>query len=96
MKLRTSIAVVAIALLPLAGCNTQQEQRAATGGLIGAGAGALAGQAIGGNTRSTVIGAAGGAIAGATLGAATTPPQGRVNCRFRRPDGTTYLAPCPR
>lgn len=96
-KGRTTIAVAAMVLmLPLIGCTASQEQRAATGGVVGAGAGALAGQALGRNTRSTVIGAAGGAIAGATIGAATTPPGRTVNCRFQRSDGTTYLAPCPR
>ena len=48
----------------IAGCETQ----ARTGALIGTGVGALAGQAIGGNTRSTVIGGAIGAGAGYIIG----------------------------
>lgn len=96
-KSRAVIALVAvITMLPLVGCTASQGQRAATGGVIGAGAGALIGQAVGGNTRSTVIGAAGGAVAGSVAGAATTPPARTVNCRFQRPDGTIYVAPCPR
>ena len=78
----------------LAGCAaTEREQRAGTGALIGAGAGALAGQAIGGNTRSTVIGAGAGALLGAVVGTASTPQAERY-CRYQRPDGTIYTAPC--
>ncbi|MFG0329503.1 MAG: glycine zipper domain-containing protein [Phycisphaerales bacterium] len=44
------------------------ESDAAAGGLIGAGIGALAGQAIGGNTEATVIGTAVGAGAGYVVG----------------------------
>ena len=49
----------------LSACGYTMEQRAATGAI----GGAVAGQAIGGNTESTVGGAAAGAIAGAV----TTP-----------------------
>ena len=51
-------------LITLTGCATKAEN----GALIGAGTGALLGQAIGGNTGSTVIGAGVGAIAGAAIG----------------------------
>ncbi len=47
-----------------AGC----ESDAKTGGLIGAGVGALAGQAIGGDTEGTLIGAAVGGGAGYIIG----------------------------
>ena len=60
MKFR-KIAVTAAALvaMALAGCATgEQQQRAGTGALLGAGAGAIAGQALGSNTKSTVVGAA--------------------------------------
>lgn len=78
----------------LAGCAaTEQEQRAGTGALIGAGAGALAGQAIGGNTRSTVVGAGAGALLGAVIGTASSP-QGTRYCRYQRNDGSIYTAPC--
>lgn len=51
-------------LLPAGGCQT----RGQTGGLAGIGIGALAGQAIGGNTEATLIGAAIGAGAGYIIG----------------------------
>ena len=82
----------------LAGCETQTEgqQRATTGALIGGAGGALVGQAIGGNTKSTVIGAASGALLGAVVGSATTPqePRGRQLCRYQDRYGQIYTAPC--
>ncbi|MHC4617850.1 MAG: glycine zipper domain-containing protein [Planctomycetota bacterium] len=51
-------------IITIGGCET----RAQTGGLVGAGIGALAGQAIGGNTSSTLIGTAVGAGAGYIIG----------------------------
>ena len=97
MRIRTMLAIAAIALaLPVAACNSTQDQRAATGAVIGGGTGAVLGQAIGGNTAATVTGAAGGAIAGAVIGSATTPPGQSANCTYRRSDGTTFVAPCPR
>ncbi|MCV0398028.1 MAG: glycine zipper 2TM domain-containing protein [Rhizobiaceae bacterium] len=77
----------------LAGCATESEQRATTGAVIGAGAGALAGQALGGNTRSTLAGAAGGALLGAVVGQATTP-RGQRMCRYQDRYGQIYTAPC--
>ena len=47
----------------LSGCNDAQG-----GALLGAGIGALAGQAIGGNTEATLIGTAVGAGAGYVVG----------------------------
>lgn len=95
MSLRTvTVSMIAALAFGVAGCATEQEQRTATGAVIGAGAGALAGQAIGRNTGSTIAGAAGGAILGAVIGSATTP-QGQRYCRYRRPDGSIYEAPCP-
>ncbi len=47
----------------LSGCNDAQ-----SGALLGAGIGALAGQAIGGDTKATVIGTAVGASAGYVIG----------------------------
>ncbi|MCT2579152.1 MAG: glycine zipper 2TM domain-containing protein [Mesorhizobium sp.] len=81
----------------LAGCETQTEgqQRATTGALIGGAGGALVGQAIGGNTKSTVIGAASGALLGAVVGSATTPQRrGEQLCRYRDRYGQIYTAPC--
>ena len=51
------------AITLLTGCNDAQ-----SGALLGAGIGALAGQAIGGNTKSTLIGTAVGAGAGYVIG----------------------------
>jgi outer membrane lipoprotein SlyB len=95
MKIRNVTAVAFIAMA-LAGCaSSEQEQRAGTGALLGAGAGALAGQAIGRDTRSTVIGAAGGALLGAAVGTATTPQRrGEEMCRYRGSDGRIYIARC--
>ena len=70
----TAIAVSALLALSVAGCATsEQNQRAGTGALIGGGVGALAGQALGHDTKSTVVGAAGGALLGAAHGTPTTP-----------------------
>jgi uncharacterized protein YcfJ len=87
-----ALSLVSVLTVFAAGCETQQQQRAATGGLIGAGAGALVGQAVGGNTGSTLAGAAGGAILGAAVGSATAPKT--QYCRYQRSDGTIYSAPC--
>lgn len=94
---RITLASAMVAAMTLAGCagGTVQQQRAATGGLIGAGAGALAGQALGRDTKSTVIGAAGGAILGGVVGSATAPRQQSPElCRYRAADGSIYTAPC--
>ena len=94
MMLR-SFAILLVAGTVLSACATsEQDRRAGTGAVIGAGAGAVAGQAIGRNTRSTVGGAAGGALLGAVVGTASTPTQGRRNCRYQRSDGTIFIAPC--
>ncbi|RJG45938.1 MULTISPECIES: glycine zipper 2TM domain-containing protein [unclassified Mesorhizobium] len=102
MELRKiTVVAAALAAMTLAGCATsEQQQRAGTGALIGGAGGALVGQAIGGNTRSTVAGAAGGALLGAAVGTLTTPsssaPQrrGQDMCRYRAGDGSVYTAPC--
>jgi hypothetical protein len=52
------------AILALSGCETDAQ----SGALMGAGVGALAGQAIGGNTKSTLIGAGIGTGAGYMIG----------------------------
>jgi osmotically inducible lipoprotein OsmB len=65
MKTILKLAPLVGAVAMLSACGTTMEQRAATGAL----GGAVAGQVIGGNTKSTVI----GGVAGAAVGAATTP-----------------------
>lgn len=62
LKLAPVIGLTAL----LAACGTTTEQRAATGS-----GGAVAGQAIGGNTGATVA----GGVIGAVAGAATTPKK---------------------
>lgn len=91
MKIR--IVAFASISIALAGCEATQEQRAGTGALVGAGVGAVAGQAIGRNTRSTVVGAGTGALLGAVVGTASTP-RSTGYCRYQRPDGTIYTARC--
>ncbi len=89
--------VAALMAAALAGCATQTEpqRRATNGALIGGGVGALAGQALGGNTESTVIGAAGGALLGAVIGQSTTPQRrGEQLCRYQDRRGRIYTAPC--
>ena len=70
MPFRTFAAGAAIvATLALAGCGTDPGDRAASGGLIGAGAGAV----IGAATGNPAAGAAIGGVAGAVVGASTDP-----------------------
>src|SRR5690606_36226799 len=91
-----AIGVVALAAA-LAGCSettSPQDRSAGTGALVGAAGGALVGQAIGRDTKSTVIGAAGGALLGAAVGTAAAPRQGRDMCRYRDYDGRVYVAAC--
>ncbi|WP_411956267.1 YMGG-like glycine zipper-containing protein [Arvimicrobium flavum] len=90
-------AAVFVTLLGLAvsGCaQTEQQQRAGTGALVGAAGGALVGQALGRDTKSTVIGAASGALLGAAVGTATTPNRGEQMCQYRGRDGRIFVAPC--
>ncbi len=58
------VVVVGLGLAFVSGC----ESDAQTGALIGTGIGAIAGQAIGGDTESTLIGAGVGAIGGYIIG----------------------------
>jgi len=65
MTKRLSIVVLALALL--GGCSglSKQEQRALSGGAIGAAGGAVVGVLAGGVVAGALIGAAGGAAVGA-------------------------------
>ncbi len=58
------VVVVGFGLALVAGC----ESDAQTGALIGAGVGAISGQAIGGDTEGTLIGAGVGAVGGYMIG----------------------------
>ena len=59
--MRTSIIILSLATLALAGCVQGDGGRA----LVGAGVGAVASKAFGGSTEDAVLAAAGGAAAGA-------------------------------
>jgi len=67
---KTSLVVLAVAGMGLAGCTNPDGTRnnAATGAAAGAVAGGLLGRVIGDDTKSTVIGTAIGATAGAVIG----------------------------
>ena len=69
MKNRNTKFLVALALcslLALSGCTSAS--RALVGAGAGAGVGAIAGQAIGHNTESTLIGTSAGALLGYIIG----------------------------
>jgi osmotically inducible lipoprotein OsmB len=64
-RIGVSVAVIAICL-SLAGCGRTPGQRAVSGGLLGAGTGALIGGATGGNPLTgALIGGGVGAVGGA-------------------------------
>jgi surface antigen len=83
-----SAIVLALSLsTAVVGCTTTEQ-----GTVVGAGVGALAGQAIGGNTTSTLIGAGAGALVGAVIGESM---KHKGYCLYRGKYGKTYEAPCP-
>jgi len=61
--------------LTLAGCGTTPGERAVSGGVIGAGAGAAIGSVTGSAGRGAII----GGVGGAALGALTTPAPPRYS-----------------
>ncbi len=67
MNTRVVAAAAALAALLLAGCGTSQQDRALSGGAIGAGAGGLAGAAVGHPLAGAALGGAGGAATGAYI-----------------------------
>jgi len=71
MRKRDEWAITAVVigfLLITSGCATDKITKGTQGAAIGAGAGALAGQAIGRNTGGTLIGAAVGGLLGYVIG----------------------------
>ena len=64
MVIIVMVIVMSLGLAFVAGC----ESDAQTSALIGAGVGAIAGQAIGGDTEGTLIGAGAGAVGGYIIG----------------------------
>ncbi len=67
-----AIAAAFATALALAGCGTAPGERAVSGGLLGAGAGAAIGSVTGSAGRGAVI----GGVGGAALGALTSPSSG--------------------
>ena len=80
------IAITILGTACLLGCNKTEQ-----GASFGAGIGALAGQAIGGDTESTLIGAGVGALLGGAIGNdQENQPQGQIqNGTTRRQSRTT-------
>ncbi len=75
--------IATIATASLIGCSKTQE-----GAGWGAGVGALAGQAIGGDTEGTLIGAGVGALIGGAIGNDQEKQQ-RIDEQQRQADGAT-------
>lgn len=96
---RASLLILSVSMLMSGGC----ESDAQTGGLLGAGLGALAGQAIGGDTGSTLIGAAAGGGLGYIIGNESDKNKAREQRRYdprtsRRepaPSREPYVSPEP-
>ena len=65
MNTRVIAPAIMLVALALAGCGTSQNDRALSGGAIGAGAGGLAGAAVGHPLAGAALGGAGGAATGA-------------------------------
>lgn len=82
MKKFLALGVVA---LGLAACATEQENRALTGGALGAGAGAIIGGLATGTGGGALAGAAIGGAGGAIVGASTAPRTCRGYDRYGRP-----------
>jgi len=78
-----AVAAVFASALALAGCGTTPGDRAVSGGLLGAGAGAAVGSLYGDAGKGAVI----GGVGGAALGALSTPPPGYYDDGYSRPPG---------
>ena len=73
----------------VAGCQTSQ------GALTGAAVGATAGATLADSDDQVEAAIAGGAVGAAVGNAVATSNARGANCRYQRPDGSTYVAPCP-
>ena len=78
MRNKMILGVCLVASLAVAGCGSRPGERAVSGGLIGAGAGAAIGAMTGGNPATGAL--IGGAV-GAIGGAATSPCDVDLNAR---------------
>ncbi|MFZ2099218.1 MAG: hypothetical protein WAU86_01480 [Oricola sp.] len=85
MKFAKFVASMAVVGALAAGCTTT-EQTTTAGALIGGGATAIAG----GNAGQIALGAVVGGAAGYLVGRLSDG-----TCRYRRPNGTYYIAKCP-
>lgn len=85
------IAILMVLMLAVGACTSQQTQRGAAGGLLGAATGAAIGAAAGGG-KGAAIGAGVGAATGAAVGVATTPQD---ECYVRDASGALVRVPCP-
>jgi len=71
MLRKMSVAALSVTALLLAGCGSDPGDRAVSGGLIGAGTGAIIGAAAGDAGAGALI----GGLGGAAIGALTSPNQ---------------------
>jgi hypothetical protein len=80
MKKLLILSLAVAAALPIAGCETPQQQNAASGAVLGGAAGALLGGALTGRPGGALVGGVTGAAAGAMIGSASTPPGPGYQC----------------
>ena len=85
MKKLSGIMLALSLATAVTGCTTTEK-----GAVVGGVGGALVGQAIGGDTGSTLLGAAIGTVAGGLIGNSMEPGY----CIYQRKNGTRYKARC--
>jgi len=78
MKRLMLLSLVAVAAAALAGCETPQQQNAATGAVLGGATGAIIGGATTNHASGALVGGVLGAAAGAMIGSAATPSDSEV------------------
>ncbi len=85
MPARLTVTLASIAALGLASCTNPDgtTNNTGTGGLVGAGVGAVAGRIIGGDTKSAAIGAAAGGAVGLGVGAVLDEQQRKLEQDLR-------------
>lgn len=86
--MKAKLALIALIALPLAACQTA-DQNAAAGALAGAAVGAAV-SSDSDRTQGALIGAAVGVAASTLIGPANTPGQ----CYYRDANGRRYIAAC--
>lgn len=80
---RTFLSAAVLAVV-LAGCGTTTEDRAISGGLLGAGGGAIIGAATGGSVGTAAVI---GGVAGAAVGAVSDPCKLNLGDPFWKKNG---------